>query len=148
MSNLPQFFEIRDAPKPNGNIIAIWRKDEDNHQLIFGTKNVEFPPEDEDDKRTYGASDERAIEYVLMHHITEPEFSVHDAIAEIPHILSDGVLHHLGVLKWHHQWHSFMNGWKYIKCSGTVYAKVIDLEAQDVIDKLKTPSNESSDSVP
>jgi len=147
MNNLPQYFEIYSAPKPNGSVIAIWRKDEDNHQLIFGTKDVVFPPEEEDNKRTFGTSDEMAIEFGLMHKINEPEFSIHDEISEIPHIISDGVLHHLGTLKWIHQWHSFTEGWKYIKCSGPVYAKVIDLEAQDIIDKMKVPSGESSDSV-
>lgn len=147
MSNVPQYFEIRDEPRPNGNIIAIWQKDEDNHQLIFGTKDVVVLPEDEDNKRTFGTTDERVIEYDLMHQITEPEFSVHAEISEIPHIVSDGVLHHLGVLKWIHKWHEFGKGWSYIHCHGPVYAKVIDLEAQDVIDKLKTPSNESSNSI-
>jgi hypothetical protein len=147
MSNLPQFFEIRDAPKPNGNVIAIWRKDEDNHQLIFGTKDVVSPPEDDDNKRTFGPNDEMVIEHTLMNRITEPEFSVHDEISEIPHIISDGVLHHLGVLEWHHKWHSFTEGWKYIKCNGIVYVRIINLEAQDIIDKIRVPSSESSDSV-
>jgi hypothetical protein len=146
MSNPTLYFEIYGAPKPNGNVIAIWQKDEDNHQLIFGTKDVKYPPEAEDDKRTFGSSDERAVECVLMFQITEPEFSVHDKISEIPHIISDGVLHCLGVLKWHHRWHSFTEGWKNIDCVGTVYAKVIDLEAQDIINKMKTgATNEHND---
>jgi len=149
MSSLPQHFEIRSEPKPNGHIIAIWRKENDNHQLIFGVKDVVTGKKDctDDDERTWARDDERAVVHDLLNQITEPEFSVHDEMAEIPHIVSDGVLHHLGVLKWSHEWHAFTTGWHHVERHGRVYAKVVDLEAQDIIDKLKTKPSESSDSV-
>ena len=129
---MTDYFEIRNAPMPDGEVIALWRKENENHQLVFGVKDVvtdeDTRDEKERDENPFGTTDERAIEHYLMKEISEPEFSVRDDICEIPHIVSDGVLHHLGILKWHHQWHEFLGGWKYIKRHGTVYAKIIDLD--------------------
>lgn len=129
------YFAIRNAPAPNGDIVALWRKEDENHQLIFGVKDVvtyeDTRDEDKRDENPFGTTDEQAIQFSLVNVITEPEFSVCDTICEIPHIVSDGGLHHLGVLKWYFKWHEFREGWKYIKRHGTVYAKTIDLDAQD-----------------
>lgn len=130
---MTEYFEIRNAPLPDGEVIALWRRENENHQLVFGVKDViteeDTRAEEERDENPFGTTDERAIVYCLMNDISEPEFSVRDDICEIPHIISDGVLHHLGVLKWHLKWHEFRSGWNYIKRHGTVYAKTIDLDA-------------------
>jgi hypothetical protein len=132
---MTQYFEIRNAMLPNGEVIALWRKEDENIQLIFGVKDVvtdeDTRGKEEKEENPFGTTNEKAIEYYLVHEITEPEFSVRDDICEIPHIASDGVLHHLGILKWQFQWHEFLGGWKYIKRHGTVYAKTIDPDAQD-----------------
>jgi len=125
---MTEYFEIRNAPKKEGGeVIAIWQKDEEKHYMIFGVKDVEYVSDlEENKKHVHKGDDERLIELELFHKIDEPQFSVLDNIMQIPHIISDNTLHHLGKLHWSHKWHDFLSGWAHIKAHGTVYAKVID----------------------
>jgi hypothetical protein len=135
-----QHFSIRNAPK--GEVIAIWRKEREDHLLIFGVKDTVIIEADcnDQDLKHHGddRSDPAVIEGYLMNLINKSEFSVMSEIAQIPHIISDGVLHHLGILTWQHEWHAFVDGWHRIVKRGTVYAKVIEIpEPDDTLELLE-----------
>lgn len=133
MSFETQYFSIRNAPK--GEVIAIWRKEREDHLLIFGTKDTVIVEADCDENAIKSHGDDQfdsaVIERYLMSLISESEFSVMSEIAQIPHIVSDGVLHHLGILKWQHEWHAWGEGWHCIVKHGTVYAKVIEIKSNE-----------------
>jgi hypothetical protein len=125
-----KWYEIRNAPKAhNGIVIAIWHQTVAEYELAFGIQNLEYPSDREDDKRTHGRNDVTMVAECLVKEITESDFSVLIEIAEIPQIISDGVLHYLGKLTWHHKdrvvpsnWYT---KWPDIVCTGDVYAKVV-----------------------
>ena len=128
--HVEHWFEIRNDYKPNGIVIAIWHKTNNEYELAFGIQNLSFPPELTDTKRTYGRNDLDIINRYLVHEISESEFGVLTELADIPQIISDGVLHHLGVLKWHHdertdRARSNWNPENSVTCTGNVYAKVV-----------------------
>jgi len=120
------WFEIRNKPE-KGEVIAIWHCEDDDYRLAFGAQDVKYPPEMEDDKRTYGREEAIGILDSIVNEVSEAEFSVLSEIADIPQIISNGFLHHLGVLEWEHKrdpegFRKF--GSFCIPCTGTVYAKV------------------------
>ena len=121
---MSHWFEIRHEPLPSGRVIAIWHQEDNNLQLAFGVKNLTYPKELENEKRTYGMDDANTIFHLLVHEITEPEFSVHTEIMDIPQIISDGMLHYLGVLNWYHAYRDFGED-SFVHCSGDVYTKVV-----------------------
>lgn len=127
---MSKWFEIRNKPD-KGEVIAIWHRDDDDYRLAFGAQDVIYPPEMEDDKRTYGREEAIGIKDSIVNEVSEAEFSVLSEIADIPRIISNGFLHHLGVLEWEHKrdptgFRKF--GSFCIPCSGTVYAKVYKIE--------------------
>jgi len=119
---MSRWFEIRNVPKPRGEVIAIWEQTDDDHALAFGAVDIEYPPVDEDDRnrRITGTDNADAIYSYLVHEIGEGEFSVLSEIADIPRIISDGLLHHLGKLSW-----GVGGTERPIPCVGTVYTKVV-----------------------
>jgi hypothetical protein len=131
-----QYFEIRNST--GGDVIAIWRKEKENYLLSFGVKDAVFDEKSagshtEDDIRTYcrDRDDAMHVESQLMNKISEYDFSVMDEIAQIPQIISDGVLHHLGILAWGHAWRAWdsvldESTTKSIIKYGTVYVRVVD----------------------
>ena len=121
---MSQWFEIRNAPKPNGEVIACWHNEKKEHELSFGVKNLTYVPDNEDDKRTFGRNDAGVIDGTLVHEITESEFDLLTELADIPRIISDGILNHLGILQWCHTEMSVM-GEDSLTCRGNVYAKVV-----------------------
>ena len=119
---MSRWFEIRNQPKPRGEVIAIWKQTDYDHALAFGAVDIEYPPEDEHDsnRRITGINNADAIHFYLVNEISEADFSLLSAIAAIPEVVSDGLLHHLGRLSWG------VEGTEHpIPCVGTVYTKVI-----------------------
>ena len=149
---MSKWFEIRNKPD-KGEVIAIWYCEDDDYRLAFGTQDVTYPPEHEDDKRTYGREDAVGILDTIVNEISEAEFSVLSEFADIPRIISNGFLHHLGVLDWEHR--KDPSGFrKYgsfcIPCTGTVYVKVYtikppekkspkELEKAVIVDEIEEP---------
>ena len=151
---MSKWFEIRNKPD-KGEVIAIWHSEDDDYRLAFGAQDVEYPPEHEDNKRTYGREEAIGILDTIVNEISEAEFSVLSEIADIPRIISNGYLHHLGVLQWEHKrdpsgfrkYGSFC-----IPCTGTVYAKVFSVKVPDeksgdelvkatIVDEIAEPPN-------
>ncbi|KPL07300.1 hypothetical protein AMJ86_04755 [bacterium SM23_57] len=122
---MSQWIEIRDAPKPNGKVIAVWHNTKPKtYELAFGVTDLEYPEDLENEYRTYASDSASIITRSLVHEISEAEFSVHVEIMEIPQIISDGMLHYLGELQWCYRHHSIVDT-VIIPCSGKVYTKVI-----------------------
>lgn len=151
---MSKWYEIRNKPD-KGEVIAIWHCEDDDYRLAFGAQDVEYPPEHADDKRTYGREEAIGILDTIVNEISEAEFSVLSEIADIPQIISNGFLHHLGVLQWEHKrdpsgfrkYGSFC-----IPCTGTVYAKVFSVKPPDeksgdelvkatIVDEIVEPPN-------
>lgn len=124
---MSRWFEIRNAPKPNGIVIAIWHCDTEGLELAYGAKNLKYSSDNEDDIRTYARHgfEAEAIDKTLVREVSEAEFSVLQKLADIPQIISDGVLHYLGVLTWSYDSFGSHTGDETLLCTGDVYAKVI-----------------------
>lgn len=122
-----RWFEIRNAPNQDGDVIAIWHCDTKGYELAYGTKNLKYSSDNEDDIRTYArfGMEAEAIDKSLVRRISEAEFSVLQELADIPQIISDGVLHYLGVLTWSYNSSGSHTGDETLLCTGDVYAKVI-----------------------
>ena len=158
---MSKWFEIRNKPH-KGEVIAIWHRDDDDYRLAFGAKDVKFPPEMADDKRTYGREEAIGILDSIVNEVSEAEFSVLSEIADIPRIISDGNLHFLGDLEWEHK--KDPSGFrKYgsfcIPCSGEVYAKVYTVKQPEkksgdelvkatIVDTIEEPSTRNMSANP
>jgi len=133
---MSKWFEIRNAPKPEGIVIAIWHRENKNLRLSHGAKDVVYSSTDDDDIRTYArwGEEAKAIQRSLVKEITEADFSVLQEIADIPQIISDGMLHHLGTLSWEYETPGSNTGDKTLGCSGVVYTKVIAIDGVGMYD--------------
>lgn len=128
---MTQYFEIRNAPAPDGEVIALWKKESPSYHLeILG------------DEAWMSA----CINKDLIRETTEEEFSVMDVICDIPHILSDGVHHFLGELTLvynpdsHRPIVSSRSENKTFKTR--VYALIVDLDSPDQINKFVAKDGE------
>jgi len=152
---MSKWFEIRNKPN-GGEVIAIWHRDDKDYRLAFGAQDVEYPQIHEDDKRTFARDEAEGIRGSIVNEVSEAEFSVLSEIADIPQIISNGFLHHLGVLEWEHKLPSFdpRQGTTRIPCTGTVYAKVYtvkppektspdDLLKATIVDEIVEPVSRS-----
>ena len=120
---MTQYFEIRNAAAPGGEVIALWKKEKANHHLeIMGAE----------------AWMSVGINKDLVKETTEEEFSVMDAICEIPHIIPDGVYHFLGELTFVHieGYSSGPNSNKPETYKTKVYAVVVDLDNPQDADRF------------
>ena len=125
-----KYFVVRNAPKDQGGeVIAVWRQDKEEYQLSFGVKDVTYSTYDQDLIRTYARTPEFAIESTLVHEINEGQFSTLIEIADMPQIISDGVLHHLGKLRWSFK---LVPPEEPIHCEGTVYVRVVAVSGYSI----------------
>jgi hypothetical protein len=119
-----KWFEIRNAPKPVGDVIAIWHQTRTEHELAFGVRDAEYVANDENSKAVRG-DDVDVIADTLVFEITSCDYDLLVEIADIPKIISDGKLHFLGVLKWCHSSMGFDDKVDSTTCAGNVYTKVV-----------------------
>lgn len=79
---MTQYFSVRDAPaNKDGKVIAIWKKEQPQFHLSLLSSDPKH---------------EVTVNAHLIEEVDEYDFDVMDAIAEIPHIQSDGIHHYLG----------------------------------------------------
>jgi len=126
-----KWFEIRNAPKPVGDVIAIWHQKRAEHELAYGVKDAKYVTNDDSqDARLTRGNDVDIIADTLVFEISSSEYDLCAEIADIPKILSDGKLHFLGVLKWSHsEWSQFLGDDDKLNtttCAGNVYTKVVN----------------------
>lgn len=121
------YFTIRNAPAPNGTVIALWKKESDSlHLEVLG-------------KEAWMSS---GINETLIAETTEEEFSVMDAICNIPHIQSDGVYHFLGELEFRYTpKFSFPTVPKDLLVKTKVHAVVVDLDDSTISNRFITEDN-------
>ena len=124
---MTQYFVVRNAPEPNGEVIALWKKESPNlHLEVIG----------EEEWMSGG------INKTLIAETTEEEFSVMDAICEIPHIQSDEVYHFLGILEFKYEpKFSFPRVPEGRTVKTKVHAVVIDLDDSTVSRRFITKDN-------
>ena len=121
-----KWFEIRNAPKPSGDVIAIWHQTRNEHELAFGVRDAQYVTNDDNqDARAIRGDDVDVIADTLVFEISSVDFDLCVEIADIPEIRSDGQLHFLGVLKWCHAEMGLNEHVNTTTCAGNVYTKVV-----------------------
>jgi hypothetical protein len=125
-----QYFAIRNAPPPDGEVIALWKKETPNlHLEVIG----------KEEWMSSGIN-------TLITETTEEEFSVMDTICEIPHIQSDGVYHFLGELEFKYKpKFSFPKVAEDLLVKTKVHAVVVDLDDSTISRRFITNDNTIGD---
>ena len=95
------WFAIRNDPKQvDGNVVALWHRLDEDHELAFGAKDVKYIPHDDGYKRMLSNLHAERIDQQLVEPISSAEADMLKEIGDIPEIISDGNLHYLGKLRW------------------------------------------------
>ena len=111
-----QYFAVRDAPKSkDGKVIALWKKEYPQLHLSLLPSDPRL---------------EALVNDHLVEEVDEYDFDVMDAIAEIPHIQSDGVHHYLGEIDYTYplgyRIHPAAPAVSQVQCK--LYAVIVDLD--------------------